>query len=70
VTSGITLLEVLVRPYRLGNLALPARYDAVLTDSVGIELVLLAPRLLRAAASLRAETGVKTPDALKASPSR
>lgn len=65
VTSGITLLEVLVLPYRAGDRALAVRYDAVITNSAGIRLVTAAPPVLRAAARLRAETGVTTPDALQ-----
>ena len=65
VTSGLTLLEVLVAPYKAGNLRLAERYEALLTRSRGIELVALTNRQLRAAAQLRAATGVKTPDALQ-----
>lgn len=65
VTSGVTLLEVLVQPYRVGNLALAERYESLLTRSRGLTLVPLHPRLLRAAAQLRAVHGVRTPDALQ-----
>ena len=65
VTSGLTLLEVLVVPYRAGNYSLAERYEALLTRSRGIRLVDLTRDQLRAAAQLRAVTGVKTPDALQ-----
>jgi predicted nucleic acid-binding protein len=65
VTSALTLLEVLVVPYRAGNRPLAERYEALLTRSRGIQLVDLSPDQLRAAAQLRAVTGVKTPDALQ-----
>jgi predicted nucleic acid-binding protein len=65
VTSVLTLLEVLVVPYRVGNRALAERYEALLTRSRGIRLVDLSHDQLRAAAQLRAATGVKTPDALQ-----
>lgn len=39
VTSALTLLEVLVVPYRAGNRLLADRYEALLTRSGGIRLV-------------------------------
>ncbi len=65
VTSGLTLLETLVRPYRVGNAPLAERYEALLTRSRGIRLVDLHRPLLRVAAQLRASVPVKTPDALQ-----
>lgn len=65
VTSALTLLEVLVVPYRAGNRMLADRYEALLTRSRGVRLVDLSHDQLRAAAQLRAATGVKTPDALQ-----
>ena len=65
VTSAVTLLEVLVVPYRAGQRQLADRYEALLTRSRGIRLVDLTRDQLRAAAQLRAATGVKTPDALQ-----
>lgn len=65
VTSGLTLLETLVAPYRAGNRSLAERYEALLTRSRGIRLVELHRPLLRAAAQLRASVQVKTPDALQ-----
>lgn len=65
VTSAVTLLEVLVVPYRAGDTDLAARYEAILTRSRGVTLVDLDRPLLRAAAQLRAVYGVRTPDALQ-----
>ena len=65
VTSALTLLEVLVVPYRAGDLALAERYEALLTRSRGIRIIELSMDQLRAAAQLRAVTGAKTPDALQ-----
>jgi predicted nucleic acid-binding protein len=65
VTSALTLLEVLVVPYRAGNRSLAERYEALLTRGRGILLVDVSHDQLRAAAQLRAATGVKTPDALQ-----
>jgi predicted nucleic acid-binding protein len=65
ITSALTLLEVLVVPYRTGNRALAERYEALLTRSRGVRIVDVSRDQLRAAAQLRAATGVKTPDALQ-----
>src|SRR5262252_10218581 len=65
VTSALTLLEVLVVPYRSGDHLLAKRYEALLTQSRGVRVVEISRDHLRAAAQLRAATGVKTPDALQ-----
>ena len=65
VTSALTLLEVLVVPYRTGNPQLAERYELLLTGSRGIRMVELTHDQLRAAAQLRAATRAKTPDALQ-----
>jgi predicted nucleic acid-binding protein len=65
VTSAVTLLEVLVVPYRAGDLALAERYEALLTRSRGLRLIDLDRTQLRAAAQLRGRYRVRTPDALQ-----
>jgi uncharacterized protein len=65
VTSGVTLLEVLVVPYRAGNLTLAEQYEALLTRSRGLHLVDVDGTQLRAAAQLRAAYRVRTPGALQ-----
>lgn len=65
VTSAVTLLEVLVVPYRANNQPLADRYEALLTRSRGIRLIDVTRDQLRQAAQLRALTGVRTPDALQ-----
>jgi predicted nucleic acid-binding protein len=65
VTSALTLLEVLVVPFKAGNLALAERYESLLTRSAGVRIVDLTREQLRAAAQLRAATAVRTPDALQ-----
>lgn len=65
VTSSLTLMEVLVVPYRDGNRPLADRYQALLTGSRGIRMMDLTREQLVAAAQLRAVTGVRTPDALQ-----
>jgi len=65
VTSALTLLEVLVIPYRAGNLMLASRYDALLNRSRGMLLREIDRGQLLNAAHLRAVAGVRTPDALQ-----
>jgi predicted nucleic acid-binding protein len=65
VTSAVTLLEVLVVPYRVGDVQLAGRYELLLTRSRGVRMVDVTRDQLRAAAQLRATTGMKTPDALQ-----
>jgi predicted nucleic acid-binding protein len=66
VTSALTLLEVLVVPYRSGDHLLAGRYAALLTQSRGgVHVADISRDHLRAAAQLTAATGVKTPDALQ-----
>ena len=65
VASALTLLEVLVVPYRAGNLRLAERYEALLTRSRGVRMIDVTRDHLRAAAQLRAMTGAATPDAIQ-----
>jgi predicted nucleic acid-binding protein len=65
VTSGLTLMETLVLPYRQSERELADRYEALLTRGRGLRLLELTVPLLRTAAELRAELGIKTPDALQ-----
>ncbi|MBN1422377.1 MAG: type II toxin-antitoxin system VapC family toxin [Planctomycetes bacterium] len=65
VTSAVTLLEVLVVPYRAGDLDLVNRYEALLTRSRGLEMVGIDREQLKAAALLRANYRIRTPDALQ-----
>ncbi len=65
VTSALTVLEVLVVPYRAGDVGLAARYEALLTRSRGVHLVELDRDQLRGAAQLRALHRLRTPDALQ-----
>jgi predicted nucleic acid-binding protein len=64
-TSGLTLMEVLVVPYRTGNLSLADRYEGFLTRSRGLRFIDLDRSLLKAAAQLRAAFKIKPPDAIQ-----
>jgi predicted nucleic acid-binding protein len=66
VVSALTLLEVLVVPYRAGNVALAQRYEAALTSGRGIRMIDLNRTHLRLAAQLRAVMNLSTPDAIQA----
>ncbi len=66
VTSAVTLLEVLVIPYRVGDAELARRYEGLLTRSRGLTLIDATRDQLRAAAQLRgARPQMRTPDALQ-----
>nr|VFJ58251.1 MAG: Predicted nucleic acid-binding protein, contains PIN domain [Candidatus Kentron sp. FM]VFJ58550.1 MAG: Predicted nucleic acid-binding protein, contains PIN domain [Candidatus Kentron sp. FM]VFK11555.1 MAG: Predicted nucleic acid-binding protein, contains PIN domain [Candidatus Kentron sp. FM] len=65
ITSDLTLLEVLVKPFRRGDRFLQQLYGELL-NAEQVERVPLSPVLLERAASLRAATGIKTPDAIHA----
>lgn len=65
VTSAVTLLEVLVVPYRAGNSALAEKYETLLRRSRGLTLLELTLPLLRLAAQIRADTSIRTPGALQ-----
>ena len=68
IASSLTLLEVLVVPYRAGNAALAERYEQLLTRSRGLRLIDIDRALLRAAAQLRAvHASLRTPDAIQVS---
>ena len=64
-TSGLTLMEVLVMPYRINNFSLAERYESLLTRSRGLRFVELNRPLLRGAARLRGTFNLKPPDALQ-----
>ncbi len=65
VTSAITLLEVLVVPYRAAKVGLAERYEQLLTRASHLRMVDIDRQQLRAAAQLRAVHGIRTPDALQ-----
>jgi len=65
ITSALTLLELLVVPYRRGGHFLARRYESILTRSRGVRIADISRDHLRAAAQLRAETGVKVADAVQ-----
>lgn len=65
ITSELTLLETLVMPLRNANTDLISRYEAMLLSSE-IALIPINQAILKAAASIRSTTNLKTPDAIHA----
>jgi len=66
ITSELTLLEVLVKPLRVGDAATAARFRTVLRNSPDVRMLPITPSVLEEAANLRATMSLKTPDALHA----
>jgi len=64
VTSELTLMELLVRPLKLGRKDIADEYELLLASFPNLELVPLRRNVLTRAAHLRAQYGIKTPDAL------
>jgi len=64
-TSTLALLEVLVVPYRVGNLPLAERYESLLTRSRGLRVIDLERPILKAAAQIRARINLSTPDSIQ-----
>lgn len=67
VTSTITLLEVLVHPFRGGDSELAEKYKNILLTSKGLVTCEISHEISERAAFLRAQYGLKTPDAIQLS---
>jgi predicted nucleic acid-binding protein len=65
VTSGITLMETLVIPFRKADLKLADQYVRILTESQGMKMYDLDRSLLCLGAYLRTNFGIETPVALQ-----
>jgi predicted nucleic acid-binding protein len=63
-TSVLTLMEVAIKPLRLGRPEIADAYAALLEDIPNLAIVPLDTRSARIGAELRAEYGLRTPDAL------
>jgi predicted nucleic acid-binding protein len=66
VTSTITMLELLVQPYRLADIDRVNRFYALLTTFPHLEWIAPTLTIADLGARLRAEYNLKTPDALQA----
>jgi predicted nucleic acid-binding protein len=67
VTSTITLLEVLVQPYRSGNSDLVQKYRDILLFSENLFTLPVSSEIADKAAELRSRYGIRTPDAIQIS---
>jgi predicted nucleic acid-binding protein len=65
VTSMVTLIEVLVHPYRQNNPELAAKYRQILLGASGLEVLPLSAGIAESAAKLRAAHNLRTPDAVQ-----
>jgi predicted nucleic acid-binding protein len=65
-TSAITLTETLIKPIKIGDYVLANAYRNLLMRTAYVTLVAITPRLAESAAHLRAQYGLRTPDALHA----
>ena len=65
ITTNITLLEVLVQPYRLGNEKLAQRYRDILLHAEGLTTVTISNEISNTAAKIRAKYAIRTPDAIQ-----
>jgi predicted nucleic acid-binding protein len=65
VTSVVTLLEVLVHPFRHGDTVLAQQYRDILLNAKGLTTLLLSQDIAEEAAQLRAAHNIRTPDAIQ-----
>jgi predicted nucleic acid-binding protein len=65
ITSTLTLLEVLVQPLQKGDSELAAQYRQILLGSAGLTIVSLSTEVAERAATIRAASSAKTPDAIQ-----
>ena len=64
VTSELTLLEVLVKPLKVGDATTATLFRTVLKHTPDVQMLPITESVLEAAANLRATLGLKTPDAI------
>ena len=64
ITSALTLLEVLVKPFREKNDSLGQAYRESIMSPEGVQCIPITLPLLESAARIRAEFGLRTPDAI------
>ncbi|HET9918738.1 MAG TPA: PIN domain-containing protein [Ktedonobacteraceae bacterium] len=66
ITSELTLLEVLVKPLKVGDATTAATFRAVLRNTPDVQMLPITQVVLEKAANLRATLNLKTPDAIHA----
>lgn len=65
VTSTITLLEVLVHPFRHGAAELAGQYREIILNANGISCIDVSSEVAVEAARIRAQHNLRTPDAIQ-----
>ena len=70
VTSTLTLCEVLVHPYRHGDLALVQNYSRILHWAPNLTLLPVSSPIAEEAARIRSAHGMRTPDAIQLATAR
>jgi predicted nucleic acid-binding protein len=65
ITSTLTLAEVLVLPLRTGDSLLVSEYVNILTNSRNVTMLPVSEAIATRAAQLRADAGLRTPDAVQ-----
>jgi predicted nucleic acid-binding protein len=65
VTSIVTLLEVLVHPFRRGDTTLAQQYRDILLNADNLVTIFLSQDIAEEAARLRAVHNIRTPDAIQ-----
>jgi len=65
ITSMVTLLEVLVNPFRRGDAGLAQQYRDILLDSNGLTCAGLSSEIAEETARLRSQHNLRTPDAIQ-----
>jgi predicted nucleic acid-binding protein len=65
VTSTLTLTEVLIHPYRKGDIALARQYYRILRGAANLRMLAPSTQIAAEAARIRAAHGLKTPDAIQ-----
>lgn len=64
VTSELTLLEVLVKPLKVGDATTATLFRTVLQHTPDVRMLPITQLVLEEAAKLRATLGLRTPDAI------
>lgn len=65
VTSTLTLTEVLIHPLRQGNQDLAREYSRILLNATNVKTLSVSPLVAAEAARIRADSGIRTPDAIQ-----
>jgi predicted nucleic acid-binding protein len=66
ITSELSALEVLVKPIQVGDATLTNLFKTVLYSTLNFNCIPITRKILEEAARLRADIGLKTPDAIHA----